>query len=307
MNPICGILNIDKPAGITSRRVVDRVVKLTKQGRKRLKVGHAGTLDPIATGVLVVCVGPATRLIQYIQEQRKEYRVTFLLGRRSDTDDIEGEVVETPDVELVLREQIVSLLPRFIGTIEQVPPRFSAVHVDGERAYILARQGRDVDLQPRPVVVHRLEIVRFEYPELVLDIQCGSGTYVRSIGRDLGEALGCGAVMSALVRTRIGTFELENAVPFDELDDDTVLARMQPPIAAVAHCSKHVCHEGELELVRHGRPIPAGEGFSPGEISDVSATIHVALLTSGADLAAVATYEPADRSFQPHTVLLPQT
>src|SRR3990172_9082730 len=158
MSHACGILNVNKPAGMTSRRAVDRVVERAWPQ----KVGHAGTLDPLATGVLVVCIGPATRLIPIIQELPKAYHATFLLGRRSDTDDIDGHVVETPDAAPVVREQLAELLPRFTGAIEQVPPQFSAVHVDGEGAYKLARRGREVEISPRTVEIHRLSLVRFE-------------------------------------------------------------------------------------------------------------------------------------------------
>lgn len=154
-----------------------------------VKVGHAGTLDPLATGVLVVCLGPATRLIQYVQQLPKRYTGTFLLGRRSASDDIEEEIVELQNVAVPTIDEVLAVLPRFTGTIQQRPPIYSAIKVKGQRAYDLARAGQDLQLDARPVVIHDLRVVRYEYPELVLDIGCGSGTYIRSLGRDIAESL----------------------------------------------------------------------------------------------------------------------
>jgi tRNA pseudouridine55 synthase len=254
-----GILNINKPAGITSRRAVDHVAKLVRPE----KVGHAGTLDPLATGVLVVCVGKATRLIELVQEQPKSYHATFLLGRESDTDDVTGTVTEVPVSREITREEIESRLPEFAGRIEQVPPSFSAVHVDGRRAHERARAGQSVELTPRTVEVFCLEITRFAYPELELDIDCGSGTYVRSIGRDLGRLLGCGALMSALVRTRIGPYRIEDAVGLDQLTRETLDAALLDPMTAAAELPKRVANSEETALVQAGRAIPIGELLGP--------------------------------------------
>jgi tRNA pseudouridine55 synthase len=250
-----GILNIDKPAGLTSRRVVDRVARLVRPD----KAGHAGTLDPLATGVLVVCVGKATRLIELVQEQSKSYHATFLVGRESDTDDVCGTVTELSVAHEVTRGEIESHLPAFVGRIEQVPPVFSAVHVEGRRAYERARAGQSVELTPRTVEVIRLEITRYAYPELELAIDCGSGTYVRSIGRDLGRALGCGAIMSGLVRTRVGPYRLEDAIQLDELTPETLDARLLDPTTAVASLPKRAANAEEIALVRAGRAIPQGD------------------------------------------------
>src|SRR5262245_35406014 len=198
-----GLLNIDKPAGLTSRDVVSRVQRLVRPQ----KVGHAGTLDPLATGVLVVAVGPATRLVEYVQRMPKTYQGTFLLGRTSDTEDVEGEVVELDSPPVPTRAEIDAALPRFIGTIEQRPPAYSALKVAGRRAHKLARRGEAVELAPRPVEIHAIELLRYEYPEMELRIDCGSGTYVRSLGRDVAEAVDTGAVMAALRRLAIGPFQ----------------------------------------------------------------------------------------------------
>ena len=164
-----GVVNLNKPAGMSSRKAVDRVKRLVKPA----KVGHAGTLDPIATGVLVVCVGPATRLIRHAQEKRKSYRAKFLLGRTSRTDDIEAELTVVVEDPIVTEEDILNELTALTGTIQQTPPKFSAVHVEGKRAYELARKGQEVEIQPRPVEVHRIDLVELAAPQLVLEIECG--------------------------------------------------------------------------------------------------------------------------------------
>jgi len=224
-----GLLNLNKPSGVTSRRVVDQVVRLVKPA----KVGHAGTLDPLASGVLIVGIGPATRLVEYVQTMRKQYRATFLLGRSSTTEDVEGEITlhdDAPRPTLAALEQAGAKL---VGENLQRPPAFSALKVSGRRAYALARAGQDVDLAPRPIQVHRLEITRYEYPELCLEVDCGSGTYVRSLGRDLAELAGTTAIMSALVRTAIGPFTLDRAVQPTELSGQTIEQHLLPAVLAV--------------------------------------------------------------------------
>ena len=290
-----GLLNIAKPAGLTSRKVVDRVAKLVRPA----KAGHAGTLDPLATGVLVVCVGPATRLMTYVQQQPKTYEACFLLGRRSETDDIEGEVVEVP-CRAIDRAEIESQLPAFVGRIEQVPPRFSAVHVDGQRAYDRARRGEEIELAPRPVDVYSIELLDCAWPELRLRIECGSGTYIRSIGRDLGERLGCGAVMSALVRTAIGPFRIEEAVEFDALDADTLARSLQPALTAVAHLPRLTANEGELAALGHGRAIARSD--LPAMAGD--AAVEVAVVDSQGCLAALAEPRPALSQLAPKHVFI---
>jgi tRNA pseudouridine55 synthase len=206
--PIRGLLNLNKPSGITSRGAIDLVCRLAG----KTKVGHAGTLDPLASGVLVVGVGAATRLIEYVQRMPKHYTATFLLGRQSETEDIESLVVELDDPPIPTREEIVAATGRFCGRIQQRPPAYSAVKVAGRRAYALARAGREVELDARPITVHRLEVRAYAYPTLTLEVRCGGGTYVRSLGRDLAASLGTAAVMSELVRTAIGGFRIEQSV-----------------------------------------------------------------------------------------------
>jgi tRNA pseudouridine55 synthase len=246
-----GFLNLHKPAGCTSRDVVNQIQKLVRPE----KVGHAGTLDPLATGVLVVALGGATRLVEYVQQQPKSYFATFLLGRHSDTEDIEGKVVELVNPPLPTRDQIVAVLPKFLGEIDQIPPAFSALKVGGQRAYALARRGDEVKLEPRQVTIHTLRVLDYTYPELQLEIACSSGTYVRSLGRDIARALGTEAVMSALERTSVGPFEIDEAVDSDAITRANIHDYLEPARAAVRHLPQLALEHGEVTELLHGRPL----------------------------------------------------
>jgi tRNA pseudouridine55 synthase len=253
---IDGLLNVAKPAGMTSRRVVDRVLSLVAPA----KVGHAGTLDPMATGVLVICIGSATRLISFVQDQRKTYRAEFLLGKRSDTDDVTGVVEEVAGANPLPREAVEQALRPFVGTISQVPPQFSAVHVEGKRAHQLARRGKEVDIAPRDVEVFRIDVINYAWPRLTVEIECGSGTYVRSIGRDLGEALGCGGVMSALERTAIGSFALSDAMEFEALNRESIAAGLRPMGDAIPGMPRVPVTDEDIVEMRMGRRVNAVAG-----------------------------------------------
>jgi tRNA pseudouridine55 synthase len=201
------------------------------------------------------------RLIQYVQRMPKRYVGTFLLGRQSPTEDIEGEVTELPDAPVPTREQIAAVAQRFVGRVDQRPPAFSALKVAGRRAYKLARQGRQPELAARPVEIRRIEVRAYEYPELVLDVECGSGTYIRSLGRDLAESLCTAAVMSGLVRTAIGGFRIEDAVDPDGLNRDDWLRWLLPPLRAVACLPRVQLSADEAERIRNGLAILLrGEG-----------------------------------------------
>ncbi len=287
-----GLLNINKPAGITSRAVVDQIVRLVRPAR----AGHAGTLDPMATGVLIVCVGAATRLIPIVQQLQKGYRAQFKLGWRSDTDDVTGEMSEVPTTGEVTASQIEAALPRFVGQIEQVPPQYSAVHVAGQRAYKRARRGERVEIKARTVEVYGIDLVSFSYPEVELAIECGSGTYVRSIGRDLGEMLGCGAVMSRLERTHIGPFDLAEAVDLQQLTADSLNDCLLPVSAATAHLPRYRCTSDELTDIVHGRRFDCRQpsGFDDGAL--------VAVATAEDELACLANFRAQDGTLAPKQV-----
>ena len=222
--PPAGLLVLHKPPGVTSRDAVNAVQRAARAAGwgRRVKVGHAGTLDPLATGVLVVCVGKATKLISRVQALPKTYEAGFRLHAESPSLDTESVVRLLPDPPAVTAADIEAVLPRFVGAHDQTPPAFSAIKVDGRRAYDLARRGEATDLKPRPVVVHRLGLTAFDGDRMELQIECGSGFYVRSLGRDVAAALNTAAAMDALVRTRIGGFRVEGAVDPGGVTADTL-------------------------------------------------------------------------------------
>jgi tRNA pseudouridine55 synthase len=272
-----GLLVLDKPGGMTSRAALDRAQRWF--GR-RTRIGHAGTLDPLATGVLVLCLGSATRLVEHVQRMGKTYRSTFRLGTRSDTDDADGCVTPVPGAEDPGPERVTDLLRTFVGTIEQVPPAYSAAKVTGRRAYDLARSGAEVSLRPRPVSVSGIDVLRYQYPELEVEVRCGKGTYIRSIARDAGEKLGCGAFVQALRRTRIGPFAVEQAVQLDA-DAATARAALLPLALAVTDLPQVVLPRRERERLRNGQAVPLSGPVPAGQTD-------VAVLDEAGNLAAVA-------------------
>jgi len=214
-SPVAGLLIIDKPSGCTSHDVVAHVRQWTRVPR----VGHTGTLDPQATGVLLIGLGTGTKLTQFLHECPKTYRATLQLGVRTDTCDAAGKVVEVRPVRAISPSEVEATLGGFRGTIEQIPPMFSALKQQGRRLYTLARQGIDVDRQPRRVQIYRLDILEFTAATLSLEVECSSGTYIRVLADDIGLRLGCGAHLSALVRTATGSFPLAQALTLPALED----------------------------------------------------------------------------------------
>lgn len=208
--PVHGWLNLDKPLGLTSTQAIGRVRRLTNAQ----KLGHAGTLDPLATGILPIALGEATKTIPYAQDADKVYRFTVQWGAATNTDDKEGEIIATSDKRPAAAE-IEALLPRFTGDIMQIPPQFSAIKLDGERAYDLARAGQQVEIKPRPVTVFELKMLESTESEAVFEMECSKGTYVRSIARDMGQILGCFGHVTVLRRLAVGGFTEENAISLD--------------------------------------------------------------------------------------------
>lgn len=190
-------------------------------GVKRVKTGHAGTLDPLATGVLILCTGKATKRIDELQRHTKEYTATLQLGATTPSYDMEHEVDNTYPTEHITRELILSTLPKFIGTIQQVPPAYSACKVDGKRAYELKRKGKEVELKPKTLQIDEIELTAFSPEDMTMQIRvvCGKGTYIRALARDIGEALGSGAYLTALRRTRVGDVRVEDCIKIDDLND----------------------------------------------------------------------------------------
>jgi tRNA pseudouridine55 synthase len=245
-----GVLNINKPYGWTSRDVVNRVQRLVHPA----KAGHAGTLDPLATGVLLVAVGQATRLIQYSHRLPKQYRATFLLGRRSETEDLESPVEELVDAPVPTARQVRTAAAQLVGEVSQRPSRHSAIKVGGRRAYELARSGIKFVLEPRTVLVHSLEVVHYHYPELILEVECGAGTYIRALGRDLAAALDTCAVMTSLERTSVGLLHVSRAVSVEAL-----LSGCEPHLITPTHLVDALewltVNRDEMRKLRNGQPI----------------------------------------------------
>ncbi len=250
-----GILNIDKPAGMTSHDVVGRVRRVAHLKR----VGHAGTLDPDATGVLLVCLGVATRLADYLAAEGKAYRAVLALGATTTTEDASGEVLTRVDASQVTEADLAGLLPRFIGEIAQVPPMVSALHHEGKRLYELARQGITVERVARTITIERLVLSDFRpgiSATATLDVACGKGTYIRTLCADLGAALGVGGHMAALRRTRIGAFGIETAIALEDLTPENIAASLVSPSEALAHFPLfRLTLESEAHDIAHGRSL----------------------------------------------------
>ena len=226
-----GLLNVYKPPGMTSFDVVHRARRAAGKG---VKTGHAGTLDPLAEGVLVICLGPATRLVGMIQDGPKEYVVVAELGATSTTDDREGGVTPTAGATAPDADAVSAAAEQFVGTIQQTPPAFSAVKIAGQPAYKLARKGQAPEITPRPVTIRAIEVLAYGWPTLRLRVACGSGTYIRSLVRDLGEALGVGGYCLEILRTRVGPFTADNACRIDDIvASDRLEGLLLDPLAAV--------------------------------------------------------------------------
>lgn len=261
-----GIFSIDKPAGMTSHDVVARMRRLLRQKR----VGHTGTLDPLATGVLPICVGQATRVAEYLSESGKAYRATIRFGRVTTTYDAEGETVREAPVMLT-EASIADALPAFLGEQLQTPPIYSAIKKAGQPLYALARAGLAVEPEPRAVHIEELRIVSWESPDLVLDVTCGKGTYIRSLAFDLGERLGPGAYLAGLRRTRSGPFSLRDSVTLEALEtalaDGSWRAWLHAPDAALLGWRAAILAEASEARVRTGQPLR----FAPADPAPVGA------------------------------------
>jgi tRNA pseudouridine55 synthase len=266
--PIHGWLCLDKPTGMTSTEAVARVRRITQA----LKVGHGGTLDPLATGVLPVGLGEATKTVAYVMDGRKRYRFTARFGEARTTDDAEGEILATSS-ERPATAAIEAALQGFVGTVEQVPPRFAAVKVAGERAYDLARRGQDVELAPRPVEIESLVLVeRPDADHATFDLACGRGTYVRALIRDLGERLGCLGHVIALRRLQVGPFVAEAAVALATLErlvaDDALPQALLPVSAALGDLPTLALTGPQAHRLCAGQTIRVAPGLVVGQARD---------------------------------------
>lgn len=212
------VLYFDKPLGWTSFNLVNRVRGVLSRhiGVKKLKVGHAGTLDPLATGVMILCTGKNTKLIESFQYQTKEYVATIKLGATTPSFDLETEVDAEYPIEHITEELVKETLNKFIGEIQQIPPTYSAIKINGKRAYEYARKGDDVELKPKTLVIDEIELLEYNMPEIVVRVVCSKGTYIRALARDIGQALNSGGHLTALRRTQIGDIRVENCLHYDD-------------------------------------------------------------------------------------------
>jgi tRNA pseudouridine55 synthase len=292
-----GLLVLDKPTGMTSRAAVDRALRWFPRGTK---VGHTGTLDPLATGVLVLTFGKATRLGEYVQQMSKTYRAGVRLGARSDTDDADGVVVPVPGATAPDLSAVQPALHSFVGVIDQTPPAFSAAKVTGRRAYDLARSGEEVALEPRPVQIYRIDLLAYDWPNLELEVDCGKGTYIRSLARDLGERLGCGGYIQCLRRTRVGPFTAAMGL---SLDSDPATAREQllPVGQAVAELPLIEVREDAVRRLARGEAVPLPAGAKQGNLPDAT---EVAVRGPDNALVAVATVDATKHLLRPRKVLV---
>ena len=293
---IDGILNIDKPPGRTSFSVVAQVRRWSGERR----VGHAGTLDPAATGVLLVCLSQATRVISILAEARKTYRAQVELGAATDTYDGEGMVTQRGDHSLITREQVEAALGPFRGLIRQIPPMYSAVKYQGRPLYRLARAGIEVPRKERRAEVYRLELIEWQPPLLTLEVECGKGTYIRTLAHDLGQVLGCGAYLKGLARLRVGTFSLEDAVALPQLERAFTMGYwrelLHPIDSVLTHLPAAVVAESVEQAIRHGQGIILGAA-PQGE------TCRAYSMTG--QLIALLRFCPESGMWQPSKVFLP--
>lgn len=290
-NTISGVLVVDKPVGYTSHDIV----QIIRRGTGIRRAGHTGTLDPCASGVLVVLLGPAVRLSEYVSASDKRYQAVIQLGTTTDTYDADGKILTNNPVNIT-EEQFVAALQSFIGEIEQVPPPYSAVKVKGRKAYEMAREGEEIDLQPRKITVYSLELLEWAPPEAVIDVYCSSGTYIRSLANDLGKMLGCGAHLIGLRRTKSGRFTLRDAVPLRKLresfEQGTWYQYLIPAAEALSDWPSVELTGEQVDAVRHGHRIPgkAGVGKMARGISEQG------------ELIALLEFDPATSEWQPKKV-----
>jgi tRNA pseudouridine55 synthase len=247
---LAGFFNIDKPYGITSHDVVSKV----RRGIGMKKVGHAGTLDPLATGVLVVCIGGATRLSDYVMHTHKRYQAQVVLGVATTTYDAEGDITAQHPAEHITQADVEAQLPQFIGTIQQLPPMYSAIKKDGKKLYELARAGETIALEPRTITIHTLNILDWSTTGFTLDIICEAGTYIRSLAHDLGAVLGVGAHLGGLRRTASGAFKVENALNLEQvIADGTWAQHLIAPADGLGHLPAVDLDPENSDHIRHGR------------------------------------------------------
>ena len=297
-----GYLNINKPQGWTSTDVVRKLKGVTRAK----KIGHGGTLDPLATGVLPICVGSATRFADTVLLGTKSYRITMTLGSSTNTYDSEGDTTAEADWSSVTRKQVVESLKDFRGKFDQVPPMFSALHHNGQRLYELARKGIEVERPARPVETMSLELVEFNAPEVILDVECGHGFYARTLVHDIGEKLVTHAHMTGLVRTHAGVFNLENTVTIEQViaaaDSGDWRDVAMPIDTTLQHMRQMTLTSAQVEMVGYGRQIAV---YDIGKAGDFESGDRIRAYAPDGELLAILIFEPEKLGWRPEKVLMP--
>ena len=300
---VSGILNVDKPTGPTSFDII----RLLRKGTGIRKAGHAGTLDPLASGVLIVLLGQAVRISEYVMDLPKTYRANIRLGVSTDTYDAEGAPTHEPRPVEVSRRIVAEALAAFVGEIEQTPPAYSAVKVQGKPAHRLARKGESMALAARPARIDRIDLLQFESSDVEIEVECGKGTYIRSLAHDLGQALGCGAHLASLVRTRVGPFSIESATVVADLDrgfeSGDWVASLLPMDCGLTQLPVITLHIEDEKDIRHGQAVRIDEDRLAG-VPLVGGGQYRAYAEDGG-LVGIIRYEPETGVWRPRKVFEP--
>ncbi len=297
-----GILNINKPQDMTSFGVVARVKRITGERH----TGHAGTLDPLATGVLPVCLGQATRIIEYLFDETKTYRAQVELGVTTDTCDSTGKIIRTADASGITREMVEETLAKFRGSILQTPPMYSAVKYKGKPLYKLARSGIEVERKSRPAHIHSLEIVDWKPPVFTLDVVCGKGTYIRSLAHDIGETLGSGANMKSLIRLRVGPFRIEDSLTLSQLEEACQQGKLKEylyPLDYVLQFNSVVVNQVQQQSLIHGSPVTLEPGSENG-LSAAAPASRCRAYSEDGSFIGIIKYDSENNRWQPEKIFL---
>ena len=302
-----GILNINKPQGKTSFSIVSLVKRLSGERR----VGHAGTLDPAATGVLPICLGQGTRVVEFLMEATKSYQAQIELGVTTDTYDAMGEITQRGDYSGISQERLESVLASFCGLIQQTPPMYSAVKHRGQRLYKLARAGITVDRKSRPTKIYHLELIDWQSHIATVDVECGRGTYIRSLAHDLGQSLGCGASLKSLIRVKYGLFDIKDAVSVSQLEDAFRYQYWQhfvyPVDIVLLHWSAVVVDDDTSQAIRNGHPLTlknlnGGEKAGYSKQHPSGSPNHCRVYTPDGGFLGILRFNPEREQWQPETV-----
>ncbi|EKD49146.1 MAG: tRNA pseudouridine synthase B [uncultured bacterium] len=288
-----GFINLNKPSGITSHGAAQKLKKIT--GIRR--IGHTGTLDPFATGVLVIAIGKTTKLIEFVMKTDKEYLADIVLGRETDTFDRMGKVTkESKDASIVNAKDIKTALKKFTGDIKQMPPKFSALKIKGTPAYKLAREGKNFELKPRPVKIYEVKLIEFRPPFVRVNIKCSSGTYIRSFANDIGKALKCGAYLENLQRLTVGDFNIKDSVKLDDITEKNFEEKILPASTVAKDMASINLDEDQVKRVKLGQRMKTEEDFSKEK--------NIALFDKEKNLIAVGSFDANKKEIKPEKVLI---